>query len=276
MGAAFAAPRHLLVVAAHPDDETIGAGALIGRSEGAVVVHLTDGAPHDRRFWPEGAPETAEEYACLRRRELRRALARSGARRAVAVSLGVRDQETASQLAPIAIELAGIVSARRPNLLLAHAYEGGHPDHDAAAFVARAAVALVRRAGGRAPRLVEMTSYHAAGGELETGAFLPAAAGREWARRLTAEERSRKEAMLAAFVSQRAVLARFRADEERFRTAAPCDFGAAPHSGPLWYERVGFPVSGEEWRHQARRAADELQLPLGELQAGDAGPGHSA
>ena len=36
-----------LVVAAHPDDETVGAGAQLMRLPQLVLMHLTDGAPRD-------------------------------------------------------------------------------------------------------------------------------------------------------------------------------------------------------------------------------------
>src|SRR5437868_2111019 len=36
-----------LIVIAHPDDETIGCGALLRRLPRALVVHVTDGAPHN-------------------------------------------------------------------------------------------------------------------------------------------------------------------------------------------------------------------------------------
>jgi len=41
-----AAPSAMAVVA-HPDDETVGAGALLDRLDDVVVVHVTDGAPRD-------------------------------------------------------------------------------------------------------------------------------------------------------------------------------------------------------------------------------------
>jgi len=37
----------VLVVVAHPDDETIGAGAMLASLDDVHVVHLTDGAPGD-------------------------------------------------------------------------------------------------------------------------------------------------------------------------------------------------------------------------------------
>ena len=47
------------VVAAHPDDETIGAGASLGLLRTPVLVHVTDGAPrsgHDARARPATPP----------------------------------------------------------------------------------------------------------------------------------------------------------------------------------------------------------------------------
>jgi LmbE family N-acetylglucosaminyl deacetylase len=250
----------VLVLAAHPDDETIGAGALLYRLHGGVVVHLTDGAPRDPRFRPAGLERDA--YARARRRELGAALAAAGLTEKSAVAMGVADQDAALAMPDLARSLASVLGAARPAILVTHPYEGGHPDHDAAALVARAAVALARRDGFPVPRLVEMTSYHASGGGLETGRFLEVSLAKQVARVLTPRELDVKRAMLACYVSQGAVLAPFLADVavERFRPAPRIDIDRAPHAGPLWYERLGFPLSGERWRVLARRAVEALRL----------------
>ncbi|MFL5264353.1 MAG: PIG-L deacetylase family protein [Anaeromyxobacteraceae bacterium] len=250
----------VLVLAAHPDDETIGAGALLYRLRGGVVVHLTDGAPRDPRFRPEGLEVDA--YARARRRELGAALAAAGLTEKSALAMGVPDQDAAYAIADLARSLAAVLGATHPALVVTHPYEGGHPDHDAAAIVARAAILLARRERLAVPRLVEMTSYHASGGALVTGQFLDAPLAKQVARVLSPVELDVKRAMLACFETQRPVLEPFLAHlaVERFRPAPRIDVSRPPHEGPLWYERLGFTLSGARWRALARRAIDALGL----------------
>src|SRR5437588_8507523 len=67
----------LLVLAAHPDDETIGASTLLARFPFSTVVFLTDGAPRDEHFWTGGPYQSREEYAARRRVEASQALAQA-------------------------------------------------------------------------------------------------------------------------------------------------------------------------------------------------------
>ena len=231
----------VVVVAAHPDDETVGATSVLLRGEGAAVVHVTDGAPRDPRLRP-GHPDRAS-YARHREEEGRAALAIAGVTQVV--RLGAVDQEAVRSLAPLARELAAVLSSLEPRIVVAHAYEGGHPDHDAAAIATRAALALVRRTEGLAPRLVEMTGYHLAGGRLATNEFLPGP--RAVRHRLSPGEREKKRAMLDAYASRRAVLAVFGIEEERFRLAGPVSPWARPHAGMLHYELRGW-TTFEEFR----------------------------
>lgn len=247
------------IVAAHPDDETISAAALLLRTPGAAVVHVTDGAPRDRALWTVPVKGGRRDYAALRRAEVRRAMELAGVAPDRLHSLGAVDQEAALELVPLSLALARLLAALRPKRVVTHPYEGGHPDHDAAAFVTRAALDLLRRSGARPPPLFEMTSYHSGpDGTLRSCDYLDPGAAPVHTRVLRPVERQAKGVMLAAFETQRPVIAWFPRELERLRRAPPCDFSRPPHDGPLWYERMGFPMTGARWRALARQAATRL------------------
>lgn len=239
-----------LLVVAHPDDETLGLGGHLARFPALTIVHLTDGAPRDPRFAHARGFESREAYAAARRDELERALAIAGAR--PSRSLGLPDQDAALHLVAIVRALRELCRAIAPRVVLTHAYEGGHPDHDAAAF----AVHALDRA--LAPCIVEMPFYHLDAGTLRRGLFVDGARGDEV--RLDERALATKRAMLACFESQRDVLEPFDPRVERFRVAARPDFSRPPHEGPLYYETLGWPLSGERFRALASRALRELAV----------------
>ncbi|HEX8822169.1 MAG TPA: PIG-L family deacetylase, partial [Archangium sp.] len=149
----------VLFVAAHPDDEVLGASWLLRRSPGCHVIHVTDGAPRDASLRSQGAPPTREGYARLREEEAIAAMRLAGIAPDQLLSLGAVDQEATLELVTLTHYLMALVKALRPTLLVVHPYEGGHPDHDAAAFISHSAVALMARAGRTPPTLLEMTSH---------------------------------------------------------------------------------------------------------------------
>jgi LmbE family N-acetylglucosaminyl deacetylase len=251
-----------LVVAAHPDDETIGAGARIAKlAGGCMVIHVTDGAPGDRRFCPPAANHLPRvSYARARREEAVRALALAGVDASHIVCMGVRDQEVAFDMAAIAERIAAVLADLQPDLVLTHPYEGGHPDHDAVAFAVHAAAALSSTSRESPVAILEMTSYHDEGGATVRGEFLPDPRAHEAALELSDDERRLKRAMLGAYITQREMLTRFRTETERFRIAPRYAFGAPPHKGRLHYERFGFRMSGAMWRALARSALKKLAL----------------
>lgn len=152
-------------------------------------------------------------------------------------------------------------------MVVTHAYEGGHPDHDTAALAVRAAAELIRRGRrDQPPQIVEMALYHAKPGadsarEMVRQEFLPPT---EQAQTLdlSPEERDLKERMLGCFASQRDTIAGFLPPvREVFRPAPPFDFSRPPHEGRLYYELGGFPIDGARWRDMARDAVEELEMP---------------
>jgi LmbE family N-acetylglucosaminyl deacetylase len=252
----------VLLIAAHPDDETIGAAGLLSRLPRCELVYLTDGAPRDLR-WAPAARGSREDYAEVRRREAAAALSLLGVADHSMISLGAVDQEAAFAMPVLARHLADRFHRFGPDLVLTHAYEGGHPDHDAAAFTVHAAAELLRRRGVQPPVLVEMTSYHARNGAFTAGEFLPLGGlDGQALLTLTPKERGLKRRMLECFETQREVLALFPLPEvECFREAPAYRFTEPPHAGPLLYEIRGFPFDGERWRDLARQALRDLELP---------------
>lgn len=260
------APR-TLVVFAHPDDETIGAGAVLARLDRVRLLCATDGAPHDPRWWGDPSCPSREEYAALRRREMFAAISVPNVPPERLVQLPFADQTLSLRLAELSHQLARAIGEASPGVVLTHPYEGGHPDHDAVAFAVHAAAALLRRAGARVPELWEFAAYHACGEALEVGDFLEDGNVYPFICFLTAAQRDVKRRMLDAYASQRETLAQFGVQAERFRPAPRYDFTAPPHGGRLWYERFDWGCTGAEWRRRAAAALRELGLQ-GEPEAG--------
>jgi len=258
-GAAERAPA-VMIVAAHPDDEVIGAGAQLPRLKELTIVHTTDGAPRDRRDANAAGYGSWETYASARRGELAAALRLAGVPVAAARTLGFADQGASFHLVELTETLAAIVEERRPEVVITHPYEGGHPDHDATALAVHAACALRARRGRRAPALVEMTSYYAGEFGLVTASFLPRPQIEVTTLMLDAQARARKRELVACFATQRRVLAQFPLEVERFRPAPCYDFGQPPHAGRLYYENFDRGVDGARWRRLARAALARLGL----------------
>ena len=245
------------VLAAHPDDETIGASALLAHSQNPLVIYLTDGAPRDAKLWSPDFNGSREEYAVLRQEEASVALSHAGVTEDQIRDLGAVDQEGAFEAGELVRQVAELLNEHRSDMLITHPYEGGHPDHDTAALVAR--VALTSLVDGNAPALIEMTSYHASDGRCVTGEFLQVDVRDEISHQLTIADRHRKRKMLDAYASQHLVLNAFETTQERWRKAPEYDFAQPPHAGKLWYECMGWPMTGENWRALAAETIAAFQ-----------------
>ncbi|WP_448203263.1 PIG-L deacetylase family protein [Azospirillum sp. sgz302134] len=253
--------QRALVVVAHPDDETIGAGAQLGRFAAIRILHTTDGAPRTGLDAEAAGCASAADYAALRRTELERALAVAGLAEDRLDGLGFADQDASFHLAALTRLVMHRIEDWRPDVVLTHAYEGGHPDHDATAFAVHAACALFDEA---APEIVEMAGYHGGpgGGEGHTTYqdFLPYPGIPVCTVALDEAGRSLKRRMLDAHASQARTLAPFCDDVERFRRAPAYDFTRPPHDGMLHYDRYSWGMTGERWRALATEALRTLGL----------------
>ena len=217
----------VLLLAPHPDDETLATGGLLQRARacGAAVhvVYATDG---ENNPWAQRATELRwriseedrQRWGARRRQEALRALARLGVPAGAVEILGYPDQGLTSLLldaaqTPVA-KLAALMASYCPTLLVAPTLDDLHPDHSALAVLARLALDRVEC---RRPRVLDYV-VHGLGHRPREREGAPLAS--TIALRLTSEERRRKRMAILAHrtqlrVHRRGLLA-FAADTEWF------------------------------------------------------------
>jgi len=132
-----AARRSCLVLAPHPDDETLGAGATIMRKvDAGTPVHLvvvTDGSKS-----PIGDPV---EVAALRASELRAACDVLGLSEGDVTQLGFVDAELAGSEESLVDAIAEVVAIWRPAEVLVTGEDDPHEDHAVLGAATRRALA---------------------------------------------------------------------------------------------------------------------------------------
>jgi LmbE family N-acetylglucosaminyl deacetylase len=218
-----------LLLVAHPDDESIGAGILMQRNQGMHTVFATSGAPNRPYIWRQFG--TPRRCARIRREEAAAALAIVDVPKPV--FLGFPDGRLYRNLAPAYRHLSELVRRIAPQIVMTHAYEGGHPDHDACSFLAS------RLARKFDLECWEMPYYRPTGlqeGGVVIQQFLRGL-NQESLADPTAAEVSTKRAMFAAHRSQCSVLADFDPARECYRPQPAYDYSklaieSLDHVGP--------------------------------------------
>jgi LmbE family N-acetylglucosaminyl deacetylase len=249
--------ENIAVVLAHPDDETIGCGAQLVRWQGVAVVIITDGAPRTLSSATLARFGSHENYAAIRSRELLQALSIAGVANSKVVQLAIPDQHAAFRLIELGIGLAEIFATRGIEVAITHAYEGGHPDHDATCFAVHAA-AKKMQSRGEGLIVIEMPYYRAGNAGWLVQSFAPSGNEGVIALALSDDEQARKARMLAAHASQQEMLAHFSSSVEYFRVAPAYDFTQLPNDHRLFYEQHDWGMTGKQWRQLAGAALCEL------------------
>lgn len=246
------------VVMAHPDDEAIAAGAQIQHFPNCLMVHITDGAPADPNEWHKSGFTSQEDYGQAREKELADALNISG-HTGVQESFSVPDQQVAFKLIENTKRLADLFEKHRTRFVITHAYEGGHPDHDAVAFSVHAAKRFMGRKGQKLG-IIEAPLYRVENARNIMQSFVPLPNVKVFSIPLSDEQRVIKSRMYAAHGSQGRVLAKMSTDTEQFRGSPRYDFKKPASSEGLSYLFANAGVDEVTWRKLVTDALVELGI----------------
>jgi LmbE family N-acetylglucosaminyl deacetylase len=249
-----------LVVAAHPDDEVIGLGYCLFSLRPVKIVHLTDGAPYDMRDALAWGFSSREEYARARHAELEQVCSLLRLAPDTLSGMWFPDQTLSWHLKDAAELLVNCFREIDPAVVITHAYEGGHPDHDAAAFAVRAALRLMNSASVH----LEFASYNRIGGVHRWLTYLPQPAGECCAIPISEEGRIRKQMLLNCFQTQQRTLQGIPLDWEYLRVAPAYRFTQPPHPGKLNYEYYPWGLTGVQFCRLASDALRTLNLSDGD------------
>jgi LmbE family N-acetylglucosaminyl deacetylase len=223
-----------LVLVAHQDDEALGCGILLQRAQDPVVIFATDGAPVDEYFWREYG--SRERLAVIRRQEAARAMMEIGVRHYEI--LAFRDQRLFEHLHAALDRVLKFARDHACRTIVTHAYEGGHPDHDACSYLGFLSGECL------GIPVWEMPLYHRANGSPQMQCFITGEA--DIVLTPTEAEYDRKRRMAAAYVSQGEVIRAFPERTEIFRGQPRYDYSRPPHVGTLNYEAWHWPIAGHD------------------------------
>jgi LmbE family N-acetylglucosaminyl deacetylase len=221
-----------LIAVAHADDETLGCFSLMSAHHERIhILHATDSAPRDLKYAQRAGYSNRQDYKAARAAEFAAVLEAARIPAAQYHCLDIADLDTPLQTP----QIRAAVVALKPDRIYTHAYEGGHPDHDAVAY-----------ALAGLPGLWEFPLYHFHRRVYTPQQFLAGEPAETV--HLDSLQRQTKRAWLNQFHSQQRVISNFPLDAELFRPAPAYDFTKPPHEGELYYEHRGHIWTWPEWR----------------------------
>jgi LmbE family N-acetylglucosaminyl deacetylase len=227
--APLSAPRRILILAPHPDDEIVACGIAARRARaagaGVSALYLTTGVPPGETAWPWQRRGYASRVA-RRRDEAQAAAGLFGFE--PAGFLDTPSRGLVGHLDETATAIDHALGETEADCLWVAAFEGAHQDHDAAN-------ALAASFRDRLP-VWEFAAYNFAGGKVHSNRFLDARGG-VIELNLSREEAALKRKALALYASERGNLAHIKTEMEVYRPLPLHDYAAPPHPGTLFRER---------------------------------------
>ncbi|MCB9151218.1 MAG: PIG-L family deacetylase [Caldilineaceae bacterium] len=140
----MSAKQPILIVAPHPDDETLGCGGLLGiKSKAGEDVHiavLSDGSMLFAALFGTGTSPSPQEVSALRKKETERTVSFLGGNSNYLHYFDFLDGTLSKQVDAVSDRLASLIDELQPAEIYAPDPYEEHPDHAAANMIAKAAL----------------------------------------------------------------------------------------------------------------------------------------
>ncbi|HEX3019492.1 MAG TPA: PIG-L family deacetylase [Chitinispirillaceae bacterium] len=252
----------VMLFCAHPDDEVLGSASLLCYLRDKLkIVTITDGAPKKMDDAIAAGFFSREAYSKARYQEQSNAMFSAGITESQCYHLGFTDQQSSFHMGAICHKILELIQINRPDIVLTHPFEGGHPDHDTTAFAVWAAVTLMKKRNENVPEIIEYACYNGNGSsEPVYFQFIPFPEIPVWSVELDQNQVENKRKLMKYYVSQWKTLSSFPVSVERYRKMPAYNFKKPPHHGVLYYEFFDWGMSARLWNQLAIETINLIRI----------------
>lgn len=163
---------NVFIVGAHPDDLEYSCAALMQAAKGNIwAAYITDGGNGKKGLEAKIDSDGGEELRSVRVQESISAMQLLGVSNLE--FYGFEDLDTHNSIAKIIVRIYESLQRIKPDIMVTHTMEGGHPDHDITRFCAGEAAAWYKELSGHQVEVWEFAGYNLFDGKVNYKNFIP-------------------------------------------------------------------------------------------------------
>ncbi len=223
--------KNILFIAAHPDDELVGATFIIKKvllKKNLIIFFPTNGVISKEQMWFWNKNKY-EEKKKIRNEEMKKSLKLLGIKKFFKQDIPTRKLKENIEKTFRKINL--LVRDYKIDTIFCPAYEGGHQDHDVSNFICSKFQ--------NSSKVYEYAEYNFSKGKINCNEFIKTTKD-EVTIKLSEKEKKEKIKLLKIYNSEKGNLGYLKLEKECYRKLYKYDYSKPPHLGKLFYRRFAF------------------------------------
>ena len=220
--------NNILLIAAHPDDELVGAAFIIKKillKKNLIIFFPTNGvlSKEEMWFWDK---RKYQEKKKIRNKEMKESLQYLGVKKFFRQNIPTRKLK--ENIGKTFNKINLLIKNWKIDTVFCPAYEGGHQDHDVSNFIC----SRLRNNY----KVFEYAEYNFSKGKINCNEFVKPT-NDEVTIKLSEKEKREKMKLLEIYNSEKGNLDYVKLDKECYRKLYDYDYSKPPHPGKLFYRR---------------------------------------